>query len=104
MLPPKGKFTELIIIDAHEKLFHIDVNTTLTQIREAYWIIKRRQRIKLALGKCLIFKRYNACPEVQDIATLPQDRIQEFPPFVVTGLDFVGTFFTKINGKVYLLL
>ena len=103
-MPPKGKFAELIIIDAHEKLFHAGANATLTQITETYWIIKGRQRIKSVLVKCLIFKRYNACPGVQNTVPLPQDRIQEFPPFADTRLDFAGPFFTKDNKKVYVLL
>ncbi|XP_054709780.1 uncharacterized protein LOC129219413 [Uloborus diversus] len=105
ILPSKCRYVELLIMDAHERVFHSGVDATLTHLREKLWIIKARQRIKTVLHKCLICKRFNARPGAQVVAPLPADRIIESPPFAVTGLDYAGPFYCRENNeKHYLLL
>lgn len=105
LLPYKDRFCELVIFDAHEKLFHAGVEATLALLREKFWIIRGRQCVKSNLTKCFLCRRYKVRGGTQEVAPLPSDRVIESPPFSVTGLDFAGPFFTKnSNDKHYLLL
>ena len=90
MIPSKQKFTELLVTDAHNKVFHSGVSDTLVQTREKYWIIKGRQVIKSVLGKCITCKRFNSSPGNQVVAPLPAARLEESTPFSVIGIDFGG--------------
>ncbi|XP_015917645.2 uncharacterized protein [Parasteatoda tepidariorum] len=105
ILPSKCRYAELVILNAHEQVLHSGVDSTLTQVREKFWIIKGRRRIKSLLGRCIICKRYSARHGEQDVAPFPPDRILESPPFAITGCDYAGPFFSNENkNKHYLLL
>lgn len=105
ILKSKTKFAELLILNAHEKVFHFGVEATLTELRSRFWILKGRQFIKFVLKKCFICRRYNAQPGYQVTSPLPSFRITESPPFSVTGLDFFGPLFTKgSDSKFYGLI
>nr|XP_042912400.1 uncharacterized protein LOC107446176 [Parasteatoda tepidariorum] len=102
LLPSNDKFVEL---DAHVKIGHLGVDSTLTHLREQYWIIKGKQFVKKFLRNCLICRRYKVKPGTQVVAPLPPDRIKEQPPFDISGVDFAGPFFvTDSNNKCYLLI
>ncbi|GFS95988.1 integrase catalytic domain-containing protein [Nephila pilipes] len=85
---------------------HADVDITLTQIREQFWIVKGRQYVKKALNNCLICRRLKLKPGTQVAAPLPLDGIQEHPSFDVCGLNFAGTFLYTIliQSGIYLFL
>ncbi|XP_042900642.1 uncharacterized protein [Parasteatoda tepidariorum] len=105
LLPSNDKFVELVILDAHVKIGHLGVDSTLTHLREQYWIIKGKQFVKKVLRNCLICRRYKVKPGTQVVAPLPPDRIKEQPPFDISGVDFAGPFFvTDSNNKCYLLI
>ena len=46
LLPSKHNVVELIVKDAHDRLLHSGVATTLTAIRERFWIARGRQTVK----------------------------------------------------------
>jgi len=46
----------------HEKLFHAGAQTTLNSIREEFWPILARSRIKGVVHKCI--KCHNANPRI----------------------------------------
>ena len=53
-------FINLVIRDAHERVFHNDVNSTLNFLRNKYWLIRGRQSIKPLLRQCVTCKYVNA--------------------------------------------
>ncbi|GFR13362.1 integrase catalytic domain-containing protein [Trichonephila clavata] len=86
-------------------MLHSGVADTLIQVREKYWIPKGRQIIKSIIRKCFICKKFNSRLGMQITAPLPRDRIEQSPPFAVTGLDFAGPIFVKNSKeKFYILL
>jgi len=101
LLPAKSKYTELVIIHAHQSVRHSGVADTLTQAREKFWIIRGRQAIKTVLNRCIICKRFHSKTGLQDMAPLPANRITESPPFTVTGLDFAGPLYARDSDKKY---
>ena len=58
LLPPRHPFTSLIVHSIHVKLFHTGTNSTLTAIRQTYWIPTARQYIKALLRHCVVCKRH----------------------------------------------
>ena len=57
LLPSHNHVTELIILNAHEKIFHNGVKATLAEVRSTFWIVKGRQYIKKILRKCILCRR-----------------------------------------------
>ena len=94
LLPPKHQFTSLVIHSIHAKLFHAGINSTLTVIRQTYWIPTARQYIKTLLRHCVVCKRHCGrpfpAPDI-DPAPLPEMRTCDVTPFTVTGVDFTVT-------------
>ena len=99
LLAPKHPFTSLIVYSTHEKHFHAGVDSTLTAIRQEYWIPTARQYIRMLLWNCTTCKRHIGKPypvHTCDVA-----------PFTVTGVDFMGTLYVRQNQsehKVYIYL
>ena len=109
LLPTRHKFTELVIRDAHQRVVHAGVNSTVTQIRRRYWIPKIRAVVKSALRVCVVCKKVMGKPFNPPIpAPLQSARLLHAPPFTVTGIDFTGALYIKnVHGaetKVYVCL
>ena len=101
LLPPKRPFTELIIHDVHQKQLHSGVNATVTAIRQSFWITSIRQHVRKLLRNCLTCKKLEgAAFKAPDSAPLPKLRIQEKPPFTVTGVDFTGPLNVQSEGGI----
>ena len=109
LLPTKHHLTKLIVLESHALMLHSGVNGTITHIRQTYWICKIRQVVRSILRACrrcltIIGKPYPMPP----IPPLPSCRIQETPPFTVTGVDFTGTLYYKTSesklNKAYVCL
>ena len=78
LLPPRHSFTSLIVHSIHVKLFHAETNSTLTAIRQTYWIPTARQYIKALLCHCVVCKRHCGRPfPVPDPAPLPEVRTHD---------------------------
>ena len=46
-------FTKLIILDSHEKVLHHSIETTLSDVRSKFWIVKGRKAVKSVSCKCV---------------------------------------------------
>ncbi|XP_053402669.1 uncharacterized protein LOC128557991 [Mercenaria mercenaria] len=109
LLPKKHPLTRLIVTDAHENQLHSGINSTVTQLRQKYWIPAIRQCAKSVLRKCVICRRVTGRPyTAPDTLPLPKIRVKESPPFSVTAVDFTGALYVKDNTgseiKVYICL
>ena len=54
LLPKKHQLTKLIVRDTHEKHFHSGANSTVTYIRQRYWIPAARQCVRSILKQCVV--------------------------------------------------
>ncbi|XP_054706713.1 uncharacterized protein LOC129216520 [Uloborus diversus] len=104
IVPSKTHFTEIVVRDAHEKVFHSGIAGTLGYLREKYWIVRGRQNVKRIIRKCIICQRFNSRPMQQDIAPLPSARIEKSNPFDVIGVDYAGPLFVKNEDTKYYIL
>ena len=46
LLPTKHRFTTLVIQDAHEPQLHAGVNSTVTFLRQTFWIPRMQQSVR----------------------------------------------------------
>ncbi|XP_052256360.1 uncharacterized protein LOC127861714 [Dreissena polymorpha] len=105
ILPRQHKLTNLIVQDAHENQLPAGTNATATQ----YWIPAIRQCVRSVLRKYVSCKRVQgkSCKPVES-PLLQKYRIEESPPFSVTGVDLTGALNvrdrTGCQTKVYICL
>ena len=108
LLPANHEFTKLLVYATHVKLCHAGVNSTVTALRQSYWIPAIRQCVKKILRKCVAcIKVFGKPYRVPDPPPLPKLRINQPNPFEVTGIDFTGALYVRDNGserKVYICL
>lgn len=109
LLPQKDKLTHLIILDAHVTHLHSGLSSTVTLLRQTYWIPSIRQVTKSIIHKCVICRKLSSRPySAPDPPPLPIDRLREAPPFTVTGVDFTGALNVRNTDgqtrKVYVCL
>ena len=109
LLPSKHNFTNLVIRDSHCNHLHSGLNSTVTHLRQSYWIPRIRQCVKTVLRKCVTCRKVTGKPYLKpDPPPLPKDRVDEPVPFTVTGVDFAGPLYVKncenTKIKVYICL
>ena len=108
LLPPKCHFTNLLILATHQRLCHSGINSTVTALRQSYWIPAIRQVVRRLLRKCVTCLRVMGKPyQVPDPPPLPKLRIEHPNPFQVTGVDFTGALYIRSDegeAKVYICL
>jgi ribonuclease HI len=94
LLPPNHHFTSLLVKQAHTHLLHAGPGTTLTQIRQTYWIPRLRRVVKHVIKLCVTCQKVNAMPySLPETPPLQQCRLAEAPPFTVCGVDFTGAIY-----------
>ena len=80
-------------------MLHSGVNTTLTAMRERFWIIRGRQTVKKIVRRCVrcreVEGKHFSLPQQPD---LPEERVSDDPPFTHTGIDFAGPLYTSEKG------
>jgi hypothetical protein len=99
LIPRQSLLSKLIIIEAHARVLHSGSNSTITAIRQKYWIPAIRQQVKAIIHRCVICRRVCGPPFRQpDHSNLPEWRVSESRPFHVTGVDYTGAI-TVMDSK-----
>ncbi len=96
LLPANHKIFSFIIADKHESLHHAGVKTTLSELKERFWIVRGRQQTKKELFKCVKCKKLSSPPFNELAAPLPLNRLKNPQAFNVTGVDFAGPPYYKL--------
>ena len=71
----------------HLKQLHAGLQTTLTAIRQRFWIFGARSIVKKVCHKCIRCFKCNPKGVVQTMADLPANRVTEARPLVISGVD-----------------
>ncbi|KRZ82896.1 hypothetical protein T08_8621 [Trichinella sp. T8] len=98
ILPDKHPLTRAIIRRCHLRQLHSGIETTLTMLRQRFWILRGRRNVKGMIKKCPCCRRVGSKPFVLKMAPLLADRIQPTRPFENTDLNLAGPLLTR-NGK-----
>ena len=105
LLDSSHHLTYLIVQRCHERVFHNGTKETLTELRGRFWIVKGRQVVRRILRRCVLCKRFEDKPyDEPPPPPLPVFRVQEAPPFAVTGVDYAGPLYLKDSNKVWICL
>jgi len=108
LLPQKDPFNSFLIWHIHKQKYHSGVSTTLTSLRQMYWVPCVRQIIRSLLRKCLTCRKLaGRLYTAPDPPPLVKARVQQSMPFEVTGIDFTGALYVRGNPgetKVYICL
>ena len=96
IIPGTGKVTDLIIQHAHVNVGHEGRQHVLAELRKKYWVTRGSAAVRRCLSECISCRKRTRSTETQIMADLPTDRVQYGEhPWVSTGVDFFGPFFTK---------
>ena len=86
--------------EAHWKVMYSGAQGTVTHLREHYWIPRGRESVKHFINHCIVCSRpagktYPITPPPQ----LPQEKVDEGPPWSNTGVDYAGPLYVRRNPK-----
>ena len=85
-LPNHHHFTKLVVLRAHEGMFHNGVKETLTEVRSQYWITYGRWIIQKMIHDCSTCRRLEALAYcAPPPPPLPAFRVTEAPTFSYVG-------------------
>ena len=108
LLPPRNPYTELLIKDSHEKVFHNGVRETLNMLRQKYWILRGRESVRRITKRCILCKKFEGLAYNSVFSKdLPSFRVDDSPPFCHVGIDFAGPLYISGqtgNKKCYICL
>lgn len=99
ILPKDSWLSNLIIWQSHRDTLHGGIQLMLRTIRERYWIFHARALVKQCIRSCTICRRHKHMMINQRMASLPKARVNQAPPFSVSGLDYCGPFNIRIGSK-----
>ena len=75
----------------HETILHGGVSSTLSKLREKFWLLRGRQVVRKILRKCVWCKRINGLPyRLAPVPNLPHSRLEQVRAFNSVGLDYCG--------------
>ena len=93
--------------DGHEKVFHDGIGETLHILRQKYWVLRGREKVKRVIRRCTVCKKLEGLPyKTVFCPELPKCRVDEGPPFSSVGIDFAGPLIVSDmpNNKCYICL
>ena len=96
LLPKKHPVTKAILYHFHQRISHQGRSTTLNEVRsQGFWIINAGHSIGGIISKCVTCRKLRGKTSAQQMANLPEDRLEACPPFTKVGMDFFGPFLIK---------
>ncbi|XP_058979028.1 uncharacterized protein LOC131802654 isoform X1 [Musca domestica] len=94
------RFTLLLVEFYHSRFCHINVATTMSEIRLRFWIPSLRQLLRSVQSRCLVCKIRKAKPIQPQMAPLPLERVTPYVrAFTYTGLDYFGPVTVSIRRQ-----
>lgn len=100
ILDSKHPVVELLIKHYHEKAYHKNHETVLSNLRENYWILGVRRCLRSIVNKCEECRLLRAHPYIPKMANLPSIRLNNHcEAFTFCGLDYFGPITIKIGRR-----
>ena len=101
LLPSQNRFSQLYVEFLHRQYMHAGVKALIGILRRQIWIVNGRELARKTVRSCIHCFRYKPILQQQIMGNLPADRLRAQRPFLISGVDFCGPFFTsyRIRGK-----
>lgn len=90
VLCKSNHLSKLIIKHAHLTTLHGGVKSTIRYVRQKYWILSVRNKVKMHLRTCIPCFKQNARTATQMMGDLPRPRIVQGRAFLHVGVDYAG--------------
>ena len=102
---PSGHLAKLIINFQHFYLNHSGPVQVFNSLRDRYWIINARRIALQVHNSCVRCQRHNSRSIQQPPCPLPEARVNEAPPFTVSGLDYFSPLYcSDYEGQEFYVL
>ena len=93
LISSEHPLANLIVSYFHSQIKHQGRHITQGAIRDAGFFIQHGSSlVKKHIKSCTVCRRLRRSPEIQKMSDLPEDRLEESPPFTYCGLDVFGPF------------
>ena len=70
LLPQNHPLIAMIARDAHQRVLHIGIKETPTEVRTKYWIIRSRSLLRSIIHHCVLCRRSMPCSSTTTLANL----------------------------------
>lgn len=99
-VPRSCHVARLIVLEAHDRVKHLGLSATLSELRTRFWVTRGRQFVKSILKGCVVCSRFNGKSfRATEEGLLPKFRVEEsVSAFENVGLDYLGPLYV-VNGK-----
>ena len=106
LVPRNSPLVSLIISFYHEKTLHGGCQLTMFTIKQKFWIIGLKAKVKQVIKNCVTCARFCLKMSPPIMGDLPIERITESQPFEITGIDFTGAIDVKMPHitKIYIAI
>ena len=106
LVPRNSPLVSLIISFYHEKTLHGGCQLTMFTIKQKFWIIGLKAKVKEVIKNCVTCARFCLKMSPPIMGDLPTERITESQPFEITGIDFTGSIDVKMPHitKIYIAI
>ncbi|XP_058803796.1 uncharacterized protein LOC131671423 [Phymastichus coffea] len=92
--------TKLLIHEFHRRFDHQNNETVINELRQQFYIVGLRTRLRSLAMRCLICRMRRARPVNPPMADLPKCRTAYYQrPFTHCGIDYFGPMFVKIGRR-----
>lgn len=100
ILPRKSHVTTLITRYFHERVSHQGKGITLNEIRaNGFWIIGGSSVVAHTISLCVKCQKRRGVVQEQRMSDLPEDRLEDTPPFTNCAVDYFGPFIIRERRK-----
>ena len=96
LLNRESYFTTLVIRNAHHKVKHMRMKSTLNEVRSRFWVCSGKRTVKSAIKGCIICKYITGKPLVGPAPPdLPDYRVSYEFAWQNIGIDYAGPVYVK---------
>ncbi|XP_061724856.1 uncharacterized protein LOC133530807 [Cydia pomonella] len=101
LIPKNSEFTDRLILETHQRYYHVGAPHTLSIIRQKYWIPQGRAKVQRIIRKCQQCIKHGGGPyKLPSTPALPAERANYSAPFTYTGMDYFGPILVMENGQM----
>ena len=90
----------LVIEQAHERVLHNGLKSTLNEGRSRVWITRARQHVRKFIHNCTTYRRFESLPyKYPTPPHLPEFRVDKGEAFSSVGTDLAGPLYVRNSQK-----